>query len=982
MFATIKSEVNLLETIERDTGLTFRQQGEAWVIEDDKETSGCPFCGHHDCFRIRHDDNDLSASIFKCFSCGDRPGDVIEWVYRFRKMESLKQAAEELAKEHGIPVQWGQNPIQEVFSLAAQYYERCLWETCDKPYVELGKRTPLQYQTEVRNHKEGTLKHFHVGWSDGGLIEYLSSVGIDSEVIAESGLESSKSGKDFLPAKCFIYPHYVRGKVSHFTFKDPLKRISYQLPKKKSLNGYTFYNQDAVANDSVVVVVEGENDLLSVFETGEAPAVIATIGSVSGAQLDWMRQNLSSKRILTIFDPDDAGDKYRAKVERNRAHFKGVIQVLPPEGKDIDDHLRAGAAFKDVVKSNITQVAPTSSSEVSPPSTPATGGGVLEISGIEWNPSSDESEGDTGIGDPCDEKPIQMGCIVQKKGCYWRVKTNSEGDPTWTKLSNCILRLNNVFLTEEGDRHREVVVIKENGYRSKPILVDSEAKVSVKPFRVLLAKAADADFRGRDDDLIDVWNIVFEQGTDSTVNVPRTVGRLEEYKGWVFRNVYVSDAQKCIDPDKDGIFWMPGKQVGIRPESMNQSHNGSEKNNSDIPFMETGVDLDETDALLGDFIENLTVNLGNRGAALLMTAWIYANVHSNFVFELHKGFPFLFFWGRHGRGKTTVARWLQDFFGMREFGYFAIPRMKSIVGLARSAEYYASMPLIVDEVRSDEQTRQYLGDFRSFYDRAHQTQGIQNSFGVRTRACRATFMFCGEDQFDDGATRERCIPVRIPVTGREEVTSFQWMENHRHLFTAISYKWINEANTLDYEELRERVRTLDKDLRAAGCSQRVSKNWAAIGVFGVMLAEKYCPDFNFTAHLVSECGVEAVKQEGDGAVNQFWDYVEQIQAQEGSRITAEHIQREGDNLYVWFSAIFKIVQDETRGRLQFSRNAILSAIREEPYFVRDNHRVQLGLKADVRRAVVVLSVSKATDILANIAGAAAVSASSSKANTS
>ena len=90
---------------------------------------------------------------------------------------------------------------------------------------------------------------------------------MSEEIILATGL-LSKKGTDFLPSKVFIYPHKVRGRVSHFTFKDPLKQKEYQLPNRYKLNGHSFYNSDSISNNTPVIIVEGENDLISVKEAG------------------------------------------------------------------------------------------------------------------------------------------------------------------------------------------------------------------------------------------------------------------------------------------------------------------------------------------------------------------------------------------------------------------------------------------------------------------------------------------------------------------------------------------------------------------------------------------------------------------------------------------------------------------------------------------------------------------------------------------
>ena len=143
-------------------------------------------------------------------------------------------------------------------------------------------------------------------------MQYLESVGISKEMLQESGLVSKK-GNDFFPAKVFIYPHMVRGRVSHFTFKDVLKQKEFQLPNRYKLNGHSYYNSDSINKPGPVAVVEGENDCIPVCESDWDSGVICCNGSISTSQLEWLTINLKYRDVVTFFDNDPAGNGYVKK---------------------------------------------------------------------------------------------------------------------------------------------------------------------------------------------------------------------------------------------------------------------------------------------------------------------------------------------------------------------------------------------------------------------------------------------------------------------------------------------------------------------------------------------------------------------------------------------------------------------------------------------------------------------------------------------
>jgi 5S rRNA maturation endonuclease (ribonuclease M5) len=168
-----------------------------------------------------------------------------------------------------------------------------------------------------RSHSLETLKAFRVGFTDGRLYEFLSSQGFSSEQLKDSGLVKEKDGRleDFFQANLYIYPHLtIAGRIGHFTIKDPQKRLSYQLPNEYRDPGCLFFNMPAFKGKQIVLV-EGENDLLSVCGRGGHGGVVACIGQLSQAQIESLAKWASGKTIYTCFDTDPAGQKYHEKLE-------------------------------------------------------------------------------------------------------------------------------------------------------------------------------------------------------------------------------------------------------------------------------------------------------------------------------------------------------------------------------------------------------------------------------------------------------------------------------------------------------------------------------------------------------------------------------------------------------------------------------------------------------------------------------------------
>ncbi len=931
MFNVIKSSVNIKDVISKYTEQDIIEGGTDTYQMDDKS---CPFCGHNDCFKIK-DDGDNSTAFYNCFSCSEH-GDSVEFVSK-RFEISPRDAALKIAKDFSIQIPSDYSPIQEIFNLAAEYYHNCLMDESNVPIQELSGMTPLEYQTNVRRHSVDTLSRMKIGWSDGKLVHYLDSLGFSQELLVQSGLVNKKGTGDFLPHKSFIYPHFVKGRVSHFTFKDPLKVKEFQLPNKFRLNQHIFYGQDTLKDKDTVVIVEGENDLISVLEDPSSVmyGVLCANGSISGAQIQWIIDHLSDKNIITIFDTDEAGDIYRSKFEKIKSRLKSLKQIrIVHDGiKDIDDFLKKGIG---TLSESINK---------------------FEVKPATVNSGDAGEEGDVEVEQP--------GANIIKRGnAYFKIRWR-DGMPTEVKLTNFIIDLKNIFI--QGDmREREIQIIREDGRRSKNIRVTSEVKVSLKAFKALAANAIDASFYGREEDLATLWDFVYSTCKENEVHLPTTVGRLPEFKGWLFRNCFISETGKVIEPDQNGIMWLGGNSAGIKPVSLSTESTGKAEDRLDIPYINCSMPKEEIDELERGFIEKLAINLGNVGMALTMMGWIKMNVYSDFIHRKYGSVPFLFFWGRHGEGKTHIARWLLSLFNMEECGYGTIPMFKSGVGYSRKTAYYASLPMILDELRGDRETVDLQGTFRTWFHRSSRDMGTKEGFGIRSQQVKSNFIFVGQDQFTDSATRQRCVSIRIPVHGRETKETYKWIEDVKPDLSAIGARWIVESSTIDKNKLIDEVVEYENFIRNNIGKARTSKNWASVGYFAKQFAEKYFPNFDFNDYIIKVSKEDIVEQEEGDMVIQFFNFIETLQVGDRPKITTDHIRKEGDEIYVWFPAVFQIVQTESRGiKEDFTKYAILSAIREEPYYVGERKK-NMGINP-VQRRVIVLKLENAPEAIQNIA---------------
>jgi DNA primase len=324
--------------ITQETGLSIKG----------KHLEQCPFCGGHNCFSI-----DAEKGLYKCFQC-PAAGDVFTFYQNYLHLSStdaLKRGAERAGttlKGAKSPNNYGALDLtvrETIFLEAAKYYHDHMLDNGGKEYL-IGRR----------GHKEEVLKNMLVGWSDGGLVNHLLSKGFTNEQLKASGLAKGKddSGSqilwDFFGKGLAIFPHVDRGRVVHFTQKDPEpdpeKRKKYQLPNDYRSREWKFYHQDALSIYQEVIVVEGENDLLTILDAG-IQNVIGLIGQPADYQVKALKAFCVSKQLYLWMDNDEGGKKFirqlcpELKINTRIIWHPSDDPGHPAYVKDPDEYLRA-----------------------------------------------------------------------------------------------------------------------------------------------------------------------------------------------------------------------------------------------------------------------------------------------------------------------------------------------------------------------------------------------------------------------------------------------------------------------------------------------------------------------------------------------------------------------------------------------------------------------------------------------------------------
>lgn len=337
-FETVKNAVNILDVITQETGLKMKG----------KHLEECPFCGGHGCFSVQDSSTGpgQGGGFFKCFQCSEK-GDVFAFLEKYLaiddKGEQLRYTAEkytnieikDVKKRKSLPPA-ELSTKEKIFIEAAEYY-----------HGHLLTNGGMEYFIKKRRHTEDVLKVMKAGWTDGGLVEHLRSKGFRDTDIKESNLgkEWDNNGStilvDYFRKDLAIFPHINGQRVDHFTIKDPEKKVMYQLPATARAKQWRFYNQGVFDSSCrEIIVVEGENDLLSVMSVG-INHVAGFIGQVADYQIKSLRSHMAHRHIYLWLDNDSAGKDFIRKVCTSLAGVSNIrIITYNEEHKDPDEYLK------------------------------------------------------------------------------------------------------------------------------------------------------------------------------------------------------------------------------------------------------------------------------------------------------------------------------------------------------------------------------------------------------------------------------------------------------------------------------------------------------------------------------------------------------------------------------------------------------------------------------------------------------------------
>lgn len=284
----------------------------------------CPVCGHYDCCTITP-----GEVAVNCFSPGCISGNHLNFTFDVLGIsKDLIVGISELLNipypENDIqtPEQIKKERLGHIKEVAMLFYHQRLLENS----------AAISYQTQIRKHSIDSIKAFKIGLTGDYLTLYnnLVNIGYSKEEIKEA--------KVWFPDDLLIYPYIdpFSKDITRFNTKNPFNSML----NGTVIKGFSAGNKSMMTTPRVnfdyVVLVEGENDLITLYENG-CDSCIAIGGKLSDDQLKTLGGVLRRfKNIYCMFDNDDQGREYEEMVNNSFPSYN-IHTVDYGDSPDPDD---------------------------------------------------------------------------------------------------------------------------------------------------------------------------------------------------------------------------------------------------------------------------------------------------------------------------------------------------------------------------------------------------------------------------------------------------------------------------------------------------------------------------------------------------------------------------------------------------------------------------------------------------------------------
>ncbi len=528
---------------------------------------------------------------------------------------------------------------------------------------------------------------------------------------------------------------------------------------------------------------------------------------------------------------------------------------------------------------------------------------------------------------------------------YIAIRTKGE-DHYEETISNFVINIKSNYLTGEGVI-RNIEMVNEFGEVSDSFTIEPGDMAGGDSFKKFCFSKGNYIFKGKGDDLINIWDFEFNRDTGTVIHIPEKIGRVKPNL-WLFGNMAIKDG-KVYRPGEDGVIWIDGE--GYKPQSL---HMGPR----DEPLEDAIPSLYEGPVDIKAVAEKMRHCVGGY-EAYIGIGWVVMTIFSKDIFAKYKCLPFLFPHGKRESGKSSFMRWIIRFFGVESDG-ISLPETSQNY-IMRVLGYYSSIGVWFDEYRNEPQVTKKDGYLRSAYNRQLSGKGIKQTFGARGYDVSGTIAIAGEEVPKDSGLFTRSCFIQLSSNKRNRA-HYDDLNINCEKFSGFVYHLI-----LNYDKYKNDILNgityLKNTLINLKISDRTAENWAIIAACFWVTVEQ---DNGFVKWIQKTCQELKMSGEDDHALNLFLDDLNYLVSTSELGPGFVDYRPAEQELYLYFKGIYETWSLHYRrktGKEPFNRTTLSDYLRDEPYFKSYKQAKING----INRHCYIVDLNKAPDSLREIA---------------
>lgn len=311
--ALIKNSIKINDVISK-LGLEYQDKTKYHILSPftDEKTPSCYI--------------NTETNTFKCYSSGDRYGDIINFV-RYYNGSSLNDSFSWFESNFGIDLP-KKEPTEEERQLqvyydihrkAAEFFHSNLRKT-DKAYEYIRSRIT-----------DDSIDKFIVGYSSNeiDLIEYLTDLGHVHKDLVTVGLASTNHFNGSIRLDDTIsFPIWdTHNNICRFHFRTKTKAKYIGSPGSSPIFQHVLYGLNFAERHNDIVIVEGQFDVIACHEKG-VKNVAALLGTNYLHEYGRQSKERGYRRLIFCFDGDQAGRNAALKLATTRIKTPSLFATI------------------------------------------------------------------------------------------------------------------------------------------------------------------------------------------------------------------------------------------------------------------------------------------------------------------------------------------------------------------------------------------------------------------------------------------------------------------------------------------------------------------------------------------------------------------------------------------------------------------------------------------------------------------------------